>query len=77
LDAKDLALLRMLVGTPRSTITELARTLKMSAPAVRDRLRRLEKTGVIDRWSVELDAKSLGYPVTAFVRVRPMPGKLP
>jgi Lrp/AsnC family leucine-responsive transcriptional regulator len=76
LDAKDKALLRLITGAPRSTVTELARALKMSAPAVRDRLRRLENAGVVAGWSVKLDAKSLGYPVTAFVRIRPMPGKL-
>lgn len=76
LDAKDVSLLRALVHAPRATVAELARELKMSAPAVRERLRRLEKIGVIARWSIELEPKLLGYPITAFVRIRPLPGKL-
>lgn len=76
-DSKDAALLKALNASPRSTVAELARALTMSAPAIRDRLRRLEKTGVINRWAIVLDAKSLGYALTAFVRVRPLPGKLP
>jgi Lrp/AsnC family leucine-responsive transcriptional regulator len=77
LDEKDAAILRAVVRDPRTPIAEMARELKMSAPAIRDRLRRLEKTGVIARWSVAIDPKALAYPVTAFVRIRPMPGKLP
>jgi Lrp/AsnC family leucine-responsive transcriptional regulator len=76
LDSKDASLLRALVRAPRSTVAEIARELQMSAPAIRERLRRLEKTGVIARWSIELEPKSLGYPITAFVRIRPLPGKL-
>lgn len=49
----------------------------MSAPAVRERLLKLEEGGVIGRWRIELDPVALGYPVLAYVRVRPMPGQLP
>jgi Lrp/AsnC family leucine-responsive transcriptional regulator len=48
----------------------------MSAPAVRERLARLQEAGVIARWRLELDPVALGFPVLAFVRVRPMPGQL-
>ncbi len=58
-------------------ISELARKLKMSAPAVRERLRRLERAGVIAHWRLELDPAALGYPILTFIRVRPMPGQLP
>ena len=49
----------------------------MSAPAVRERLARLQEAGVIARWRLELDPVALGFSVLAFVRVRPMPGQLP
>ena len=58
-------------------ISELARRVGMSAPAVRERIARLEEAGVIKGYRLELDPGALGYPVTAFVRVRPMPGQLP
>ena len=49
----------------------------MSAPAVRERVLRLEESGVIRGYRLDLDAAALGYPITAYVRVRPTPGQLP
>ena len=76
-DAKNVALLHLLRAEPRLTVSELARRVKMSAPAVRERVLRLEESGVITRWRIDVDPAALGYPVLAFVRVRPIPGQLP
>jgi len=77
LDGTNLDLLRQLRSAPRIAISELARRVGMSAPAVRERIARLEDLGVIARWRLELDPVALGFPLLAFVRVRPMPGQLP
>ena len=58
-------------------IAELARHIEMSAPAVRERVLRLEEAGIIQGTRLLIDPAALGYPLAAFVRVRPMPGKLP
>ena len=76
-DARNVKLLKLLRADPRIGIAELARRIGMSAPAVRERVQRLEEAGVITGYRVELDAKALGYPISAYLRVRPMPGKLP
>ena len=76
-DARNVKLLRLLRDDPRISISELARRIGMSAPAVRERIQRLEESGVIQGTQMALDPKALGYPIAAFVRVRPMPGKLP
>ncbi|MGH7155450.1 MAG: Lrp/AsnC family transcriptional regulator, partial [Acetobacteraceae bacterium] len=76
LDARNLDLLRLLRANPRIPVSELARGVGMSAPAVRERLQRLEESGVIAGYRVELDPAALGYPVEAMVRVRPAPGQL-
>jgi Lrp/AsnC family leucine-responsive transcriptional regulator len=76
LDARNLALLRRLQDEPRAAISELARAVGMSAPAVRERLQRLEEAGIIRGTRLELDPAALGFPVCAFVRVRPAPGQL-
>ncbi len=75
-DARNLALLRLMCDNPRITISELARRIEMSAPAVRERVLKLEEAGVIRGYRMELDPTALGFPVVAFVRVRPMPGQL-
>src|SRR5262245_16362635 len=77
LDRKNVKLLRLLCTEPRASISELARRMAMSAPAVRERVLKLQLTGVITRWRVDLDPAAVGYPVLAYVRVMPMPGQLP
>jgi len=75
-DATNVALLHLLREAPRLSVSELARGVKMSAPAVRERLQRLEETGIL-RWRIEIDPRALGFPISAYVRVRPAPGQLP
>jgi Lrp/AsnC family leucine-responsive transcriptional regulator len=77
LDDRNRKLLAALLKDPRSPVATLARKVGLSAPAVRERLLRLEEAGVIKGWRVELDAAALGYPISVMVRVRPMPGQLP
>lgn len=76
-DARNVELLKLLRDDPRLSISELARRVEMSAPAVRERVQRLKEAGVIRAYRLEIDPRALGYPVAAFVRIRPMPGKLP
>ncbi len=75
-DPRNVALLKLLLGNPRMSISELARQLGVSAPTVRERLARLQERGVIRRFVADLDPQALGLPVTVFVRIRPMAGKL-
>jgi Lrp/AsnC family transcriptional regulator, leucine-responsive regulatory protein len=77
LDARNVELLSLLSADPRMGTSELARRIGMSAPAVRERIQRLEESGVIKGYRLEIDSRALGYAVAAFVRVRPMPGALP
>jgi Lrp/AsnC family leucine-responsive transcriptional regulator len=70
-------LLAELHGNPRLSMSELARRVGMSAPAVTERVQRLERLGVITGFRMDVDPAALGMPVTAIVRVRPGPGQLP
>jgi Lrp/AsnC family leucine-responsive transcriptional regulator len=76
-DKRNVELLALLQDEPRLAISKLARRVGMSAPAVRERILRLEEAGVIRGYRLELDSAALGYPVSAYVRVRPAPGQLP
>jgi len=76
LDDVNRRLLELLTEDPRRTAAELARLVGMSAPAVRERIARLEETGVIRGYRLDVDPAALGLPVTAWVRVRPGPGQL-
>lgn len=76
-DGRNVEVLRLLQDDPRMGTSELARRVGMSAPAVRERVLRLEEAGVIAGHRLVLDPAALGYPICAFVRVRPAPGQLP
>ncbi len=76
LDETNRRILGLLVADPRLPVTALARRVGMSAPAVRDRLTRLEEAGVIRGYRLDIDPAALGLPVAAWVRVRPGPGQL-
>jgi Lrp/AsnC family leucine-responsive transcriptional regulator len=52
-------------------MAELGRRVGLSAPAVAERVQRLERRGVITGYRADLDPRALGYPLTAFVRVKP------
>lgn len=77
LDETNERILAELHGDPRVTMSELARRVSMSAPAVTERVQRLERAGIIQGFRMLVDPAALGLPVTAFVRVKPGPGQLP
>lgn len=70
-------LLAELHADPRISMSALARHVGMSAPAVTERIQRLERGGIITGYRVDIDPAALGLPVTAFARIRPAPGQLP
>jgi Lrp/AsnC family leucine-responsive transcriptional regulator len=77
LDATNRWLLAALHDDPRLSMAGLARRVGMSAPAVTERVQRLQRAGVIAGFRMEVDPAALGLPVTAIVRIRPGPGQLP
>jgi Lrp/AsnC family leucine-responsive transcriptional regulator len=77
LDGVNRRILAELRDNPRLSMAELARRVGMSAPAVTERVQRLQQAGVIAGYYLDIDPAAVGYPVTAFARIRPMPGSLP
>jgi len=76
LDEINLRLLEELDAEGRLGMAELGRRIGMSAPAVAERVQRLERAGVITGYRAEIDPAALGFPVSAGVRIRPSPGQL-
>jgi Lrp/AsnC family leucine-responsive transcriptional regulator len=71
IDDIDLRILTELQVNARVTLAELGRRVALSAPAVAERVQRLEDTGVITGYHAEVDPRALGFPVTVMIRVRP------
>ena len=75
-DAIDVRILGLLASDGRLPLSELARRLGLSSPSVTDRVRRLEAEGVLTGYAARIELASIGYPLTALVRLRPVPGRL-
>jgi Lrp/AsnC family transcriptional regulator, leucine-responsive regulatory protein len=71
LDATDRQIVAELAQDGRVSFAELGRRVSLSAPAVTERVRRLEQIGVITGYRAEIDPRALGYALTAIVRVKP------
>lgn len=70
LDAKDWQLLEALQQDARLGYAELGRKVQLSAPAVAERVKRLEEAGVITGYRATVNPKRLGYTIDAMVRLR-------
>jgi Lrp/AsnC family transcriptional regulator, leucine-responsive regulatory protein len=67
LDRTDLRLLEALQRNARSTYAELGALVNLKPPAVHDRVKRLESRGFVMRYAAQVDARRVGYELTAFV----------
>jgi len=76
IDPVDAKILRALAKDARTSTAELSRTVGLSAPSVSERVKRLEESGVIEGYSVKINAAALGLPLAAWLRIRPIPGQL-
>ena len=67
LDPTDVTLLRALQDDCKTPLARLGELVSLSAPAVMKRVRKLEQAGVIRGYRAELDGRSVGLDVAAFV----------
>jgi Lrp/AsnC family leucine-responsive transcriptional regulator len=70
-DQINRALLAQLQDDGRLSLAELGRRVGLSAPAVAERLQRMEDDGVITGYRALLDPHALGLGLSAVVRIRP------
>ncbi|GAC1545418.1 MAG: Lrp/AsnC family transcriptional regulator [Candidatus Velthaea sp.] len=75
LDALDLQLVEALQRNARSTFAELGTIVGLKAPAVHERVKRLETRGYLRGYAAQVDNRRLGYELTAFVGVITAPEK--
>ena len=73
LDELDRRLLRLLAQDARVSQRKLARELRMSPPAIGERIARLERAGVVRGYRVDIDWSALGY-VTVYLAVTAIQG---
>src|SRR3982750_903310 len=69
LDRIDRQILGLLQADGRMTNVDLADRVGLTAPPCLRRVRALEEAGAIQGYHAELDAATLGYPITVFAMV--------
>ena len=69
LDDVDWQLVEHLQADARLSYAELGRLVSLSAPAVAERVRRLEQSGVLTGYHAEVDVAKLGFPMQAVIRI--------
>lgn len=70
MDSKDRQIIRALQSDGRISNQDLAEKVSLSPSPCLRRLRNLEKSGIIRGYSVNVDSKAYGLPVTVFVRIQ-------
>lgn len=65
----DWAILRELQSDARLSFSELSRRVHLSPPAVAERVRRLEESGVITGYHAHVESGRAGWSVPAFIRM--------
>ena len=69
LDQVDRDILAILQNDGRSSASHIAQEISMSVPAMTDRIKKLQESGVIMGFTTMLDHRKLGLDVSAFITV--------
>ena len=69
IDQIDIKILAILQNSGRSRLADIADEVELSAPAVLERVKKLEVNGVIKGYQALLDGKKVGKDITAFIGV--------
>jgi Lrp/AsnC family transcriptional regulator, leucine-responsive regulatory protein len=77
MDRKDRDILRLVEDDSRLTYADIGERVGLAASSVHDRIRKLERTGVIKAYRAEIDFEAAGFPITAFVSLALRPASPP
>jgi len=76
LDKTSWAILACLQENARASFADIGREVSLSAPAVAERMIKLEEAGIIQGYRIEVDYEKTGYSLKAFIAVTTGSGKL-
>ncbi|GIH24981.1 AsnC family transcriptional regulator [Acrocarpospora phusangensis] len=68
----DRRIVTLLAADGRMSFTDLAKETGLSVSAVHQRVRRLEKRGVLRGYAALIDYDEIGLPLTAFISIKPI-----
>lgn len=76
IDMLDMKIIKALQRDARIPIVKLAREVGANEATIRRRVNKLQKEGIIERFTVVLDYHKLGRIIKAFIGLRAQPAKL-
>ncbi|QOJ78446.1 Lrp/AsnC family transcriptional regulator [Infirmifilum lucidum] len=76
MDDKDVTILRVLMDNARTPLTEIAKIIGITDVAVKKRVQKLERDGVIKKYTIVVEPKKIGYNGVALVGVDTEPDKV-
>jgi len=68
-DEMSLKILALLQENARLSYTEIGKKVGLTTPSVIERIKKLEDSGVIENYTVNINAEKLGYTITAVMLV--------
>ncbi len=75
MDRTDYQILNLLQADSRTTLKSIGDRVGLTAPAVSERIRRMEEKGVIKRFSISVDRTLLDSNLTGFILIAIFPEK--
>ncbi|WP_460269681.1 Lrp/AsnC family transcriptional regulator [Clostridium sp. CTA-19] len=69
IDAIDFEIINVLKQNSRSTTSEISKRVKLSVPAVSERIRKIESAGIIEQYTVRINRDKINYKLLAFIFV--------
>jgi Lrp/AsnC family leucine-responsive transcriptional regulator len=73
MDRTNLKILRILQKKARIPNVEISRLINLAPSAVLERIRKMEKQGIIDGYEVRLNPERFGYALVSFIQLRLRP----
>lgn len=75
-DAIDKAILEVLQSNSRLSFADLGRKINLSPSAVRERVQKMEESNLIEKYTIQVNNKMLGFDLEAFILLKVFPGQL-
>ncbi|MBO9204237.1 MULTISPECIES: Lrp/AsnC family transcriptional regulator [Niastella] len=69
MDRYDSRILQLLVENARITGADIARKINLSLPAVTERLRKLDRSGYIEKYTIKVNRQQVNLQLLAFIQV--------
>ena len=71
----NMDLIKELKNNARISFVELAKKLHVSETAVRNKIKKLENSGIIKKYTTEIDPKKIGFEISALIGIDTRPEK--